>query len=89
MNEWILILALTVAALASAAICIVCFCCRRMEREKNSGLVNAIREQDRLARELERVCVEKEAFERMLRTKISEYGGPDAAAHSHENHLNK
>lgn len=87
MNEWILILALAVAALASAAIGIVCFCCRRMERERNNGLVNAIREQDRLARELERVRVEKEAFERVLRTKLTDCGEPDAASQTNETPL--
>lgn len=87
MNEWILILALAAAALASAAIGIVCCCCRRMEREKSRGIVNAIREQDRLARELERARVEKEAFERVLRSKLTASDRPDAASQMNDNPL--
>lgn len=87
MNEWVLILALAVAALASAAVGIVCFCCRRMERERNNGLVNAIREQDRLARELECARIEKEAFERVLRSKLTESDVPDAASQMNDNPL--
>lgn len=88
MKEWVLILALGVAALTTATVGVVCYCCRRMEREKNSSIVHAIHEQDRLARELERARIEKEAFERMLKTKLSDPGKPDAAAQTLENHLN-
>lgn len=79
MNDWILILALAVAALSSATIGIVCICCRRMEREKNRGIVNAIREQDRIARELEHARVKKEACERALRSKLRASGRADVA----------
>lgn len=85
MNDWILILALTVAALSSATIGIVCICCRRMEREKNRGIVNAIREQDRLACELEHARVKKEACERALRSKLKASGRPDAASEMNDN----
>lgn len=77
MNEWIIILALTVAVLALAVIGMVCFCCRRMKREKDNSLVTAIREQDRLAHELERVRIEKEAFERVLRSELTTSDAPD------------
>lgn len=76
MNEWIIIMALGVAALATAAVGVVCSCCRRMEREKNNSIVQAIHEQDRLARELERTRIEKEAIERVLRSKLTESGKP-------------
>lgn len=72
MYEWILIMALAVAALASAAVGIVCLRCRQMEREKNRGIVEVIREQDRLARELERARIEKQAIENILKTKLPE-----------------
>lgn len=84
MNEWIIIMALAAAALASTAAAIVCFCCRHMAREKNRGIVNAIHEQDRLARELERARIEKEAFERVLRAKLSESGKPGTASQPSE-----
>lgn len=77
MYDWIIIMALGVAALATTAVGIVCSCCRHMEREKNSRLVHAIHEQDRLARELERARIEKEAIERVLRSKFTESGTPD------------
>lgn len=80
MNEWIIIMALGVAALATAAVGVVCSCCRRMEREKNSSIVHAIHEQDRLARELERARIEKEAIERLLRSKLTESGEPGNAS---------
>lgn len=88
MHEWIIIIALGVAALATAAVGVVCSCCCRMEREKNSSIVHAIHEQDRLARELERARIEKEAFERMLKTKLSDSSKPDVVAQDLENHLN-
>lgn len=71
MNEWIILMALVVAALSLAAIGLVCFRCRQMEREKNRGLVQAMREQDRIARELEQARIEKETLERVLETKLA------------------
>lgn len=71
MNDWIICLALIVAALSSAAVGVVVNCCRRMKQEKNRGLINAIHEQDRLARELEHARIEKEALERVLISKLS------------------
>lgn len=54
-------LALAIAALASATIDIVCFCCLRTEREMKSIIVHVIREQDCPTRELERARIEKAA----------------------------
>lgn len=71
MNEWIILMALVVAALSLAAIGLVCCRCRQMEREKNRGLVQAVREQDRIARELEQARIEKETLERVLETKLA------------------
>lgn len=79
MHEWITIMALGVAALATTAVGIVCSCCRRMEREKNNSIAHAIHEQDRLARELERARIEKETIERVLRSKLTESGKPENA----------
>ena len=71
MNEWIILMALVVAALSLAAIGLVCCHCRQMERDKNRGLVQAVREQDRIARELEQARIEKETLERVLETKLA------------------
>lgn len=71
MNEWIILMILVVAALSLAAIGLVCCRCRQMEREKNRGLVQAVREQDRIARELEHARIEKETLERILETKLA------------------
>ena len=72
MNEWIILMALVVAALSLAAIGLVCCHCRQMEREKNRGLVQAVREQDRIARELEQARIEKETLERVLKTTLAQ-----------------
>lgn len=74
MNEWIILMALVVAALSLAAIGLVCCRCRQMEREKNRGLVQAVREQDRIARELEHARIEKETLERVLKTTLAQPG---------------
>lgn len=78
MKEWIILLALAVAALSLVVAGVVCFCCRRMERRKNLGILRAVHEQDRLAQELERARIEKETIERMLLSKLPESGEPDS-----------
>lgn len=72
-------MALVVAALSLAAISLVCCHCRQMEREKNRGLVQAVREQDRIARELEHARIEKETLERVLETKLASPAETSAA----------
>lgn len=79
MNEWIILMALVVSALSLAAIGLVCCHCRQMEREKNRGLVQAVREQDRIARELEHARIEKETLERVLETKLASPAETSAA----------
>lgn len=79
MKEWIILLALAVAALSLVAAGVVCYCCRRMERRKNLGILRAVHEQDRLAKELERARIEKETIERVLRSKLPESGERHAA----------
>lgn len=71
MDEWIILLSLVVAALSLAAIGLVCLRCRRMEREKDRSLVRALREQDRLARELAHARIERQLHERLLVTKLA------------------
>lgn len=79
MNEWIILMALVVAALSLAAIGLICCRCRQMEREKNRGLVQAVREQDRIARELEQARIEKKTLERILETKLTATAETSAA----------
>lgn len=79
MNEWIILMAVVVAALSLAAIGMVCYHCRQMEREKNRGLVQIVREQDRIARELEQARIEKETLERVLETKLAAAAETSAA----------
>lgn len=79
MKEWIILLALAVAALSLVVADVVCFYCRRMERRKNLGIFSAVHEQDRLAKELERARIEKQTIERVLRSKLPESGEPHAA----------
>lgn len=71
MHDWIICLALLVAALSSAAVGMVVNCCRRMKQEKTRSLLDAIHEQDRLARELEHARIEKQTLERVLVSKLS------------------
>lgn len=66
MHDWIPILAWTVAALSLAAVGNICRCCRRMRREKDRRIVQAVRRQDRLAHELERVRIQKETLLEVL-----------------------
>lgn len=78
MNEWIIFLALAVTVLSLVTAGCVCACCQRMEQRKNSGILRAVREQDRLARELEHTRIEKETIEKMLVSKLSKSGESDS-----------
>lgn len=66
MHNWIIIMSLIAATAATAAICVVYYCCRRIRRERERGIVYVLHEQDRLARELERIRVEKRLCRRLL-----------------------
>lgn len=71
MHDWILLLALTISALSLAAAWIVCRGCRNMRREKDRRIVEVIREQDDLIRELEHTRIEKKTLERALAAELS------------------
>lgn len=72
MQNWILLMALTVAALSLAAAGIVCRCCRKMRRDKDRRIVQVVREQDGILRELEHVRIEKQTLERLLSAELGE-----------------
>lgn len=71
MHDWIIFLALTISALSLAAAGTVCRCCRNMRREKDRRIVEVIREQDELIRELEHTRIEKKTLERALAAELS------------------
>lgn len=84
MNEWIILLSLGVAALSLATMGVVFLCCRKRERERNRGIVQAVREQDRLARELAQARIEKQTLERVLETKLAVSGEANEPANDPE-----
>lgn len=71
MYESIIFLALIVAAASSTATAVVTRRCNRIRQEKNRSLRRAIREQRRLARELEDTRIGKLALERELRARLA------------------
>lgn len=71
MQNWIIFLALTISALSLTAAGIVCRCCRKTQREKDRRIVEVIREQDDLIRELEHTRIEKKTLERALAAELS------------------
>lgn len=83
MQEWILFIALVVAvaALTAAGVAFVCF--REREREKDRGLIRALREQDRLVRELEHLRIEKETVETIIRAILPKWDEPSAPSSGH------
>lgn len=68
MKDWIITLALLAAAFSLAAARITYRTCRETERERNRCILLAIRELDRLGKELEQVRLEKRLLERLLGT---------------------
>lgn len=66
MNGYIIFIALAIVACLVAAIVGLYFYCRKIERRCNSCLVNTIRDQDRTMRQLERILLEKETFEKLI-----------------------
>lgn len=71
MYESIIFLALIVAAASSTATAVVTRRCNRIRQEKNRSLRRSIREQRRLARELEDTRIGKLALERELRARLA------------------
>lgn len=82
MYESILFLALIVAAASSTATAVVTRRCNRIRQEKNRSLRRAIREQRRLARELEDTRIGKLALERELLARLAAHSDDDAPGKS-------
>lgn len=66
MNGYIILIASVIVVCLIAAIVGLFFYCRRLERRCNCCLVKTIREQDRVMRQLERILLEKETFEKLI-----------------------
>ena len=71
MYKEIIVLSLAVALAALITAGAIYFRCRRIRREKNRRIARVLHEQDLLARELEHVRIEKQAFERVLTTRLT------------------
>lgn len=70
MNNWILILSLAVALSSLGVFVILYVQYRKMKREKDRSIAEALRKQDRLAKELELTRTENKTLERVLSTII-------------------
>lgn len=79
MYKEIIVLSLAVALTALVTAGAIYFRCRRIRREKNRRIARVLHEQDLLARELEHVRIEKQAFERVLTTTLSAVAEKPAA----------
>jgi hypothetical protein len=66
----ILLITLSVAALSLASGGFAYFRYRKIKRDCNREIIRRIREQDCIARELERTRIEKQAIERLVRSKL-------------------
>lgn len=71
MYKEIIVLSLAVALAALVTAGAIYFRCRRIRREKNRRIARVLHEQNLLARELEHVRIEKQAFERVLTTRLT------------------
>lgn len=67
MSGYIILIALAIVVCLVAAIVGLYFYCRRLERRCNCCLVKTIREQDRAMKQLERILLEKDTFEKLLK----------------------
>lgn len=72
MNDYILLIALGIVCCSLAAVTVIFLHCRKVERNSNYNVAKSLREKDTLTRELERMRVEKEMTEKVLKMELSE-----------------
>lgn len=72
MSNYILLIAWSVAGCSLAAVLLMYLHCRHMKRNCNMMIVEYLREQDRLTKELERTRIEKDTIEKLLKNYLSE-----------------
>lgn len=67
MNDYIFLITLVLVFCSLAIVTCVLLYCRKIEQKCNYYIAKSIREQDGLAKQLERTRIEKEMIERWLR----------------------
>lgn len=67
MNEIIALIALAISLILVVAVIGLYFYIRGIKHRCNSCLVKTIREQDHMIRQLERILLEKETFEKLIK----------------------
>lgn len=72
MNDYIIFISLGIAFCSLAIVTSVFLHCRKIEKKYNYYMAKSIREQDGLTRELERIRVEKEMMEKMIKAELSD-----------------
>jgi glutamate racemase len=73
MNECIILVALGIIAVISAVFTVLHFRYRRVIEQKDRGILQQIREQDYLVKELERAQVKNETLEQVLKNILEVY----------------
>ena len=72
MNDYINFISLGIAFCSRVIVTSVFLHCRKIEKKCNYYMAKSIREQDSLVKELERIRVEKEMMEKVLKAELSE-----------------
>ena len=72
MNDYINFISLGIAFCSLVIVTSVFLHCRKIEKKCNYYMAKNIREQDGLVKELERIRVEKEMMEKVLKAELSE-----------------
>ncbi|MEL5894740.1 hypothetical protein AAE250_14750 [Bacteroides sp. GD17] len=87
MKEYIVCIALIIAALSLAALILLSRHYEQAERTYTRTIANQLREQDRMTRKMEHLRIEKETIERILKEQFPEPGQlpePDSATPAKE-----
>ncbi|MBC5614553.1 hypothetical protein [Bacteroides hominis] len=71
-DTYIIILALVIACCSLIAVLFICLHTRRVRREYNMNIVKQLREKDYVSAELERMRLERDTLEKVLRINLLE-----------------
>lgn len=82
MYDFLLSLSLILSFLSLATIGMICRCCRRMRREKERSIAQAVCEQERLIRELILLRNEKQRLRQVLKAKLPAWDSSATRARS-------
>ena len=72
MNDYINFISLGIAFCSLVIVTSVFLHCRKIEKKCNYYMAKSIREQDSLVKELERIRVEKEMMEKVIKAELAE-----------------